>query len=347
MRLLTFQALSSISRRFKSTEVGTGRITTDSSGQRGDRHSRLSDIGKRDLWELWDRGTVIFKFEVPPTSAGKIVLKERRHVGVSSKQVWGKLFSTTRALCSEKRHTSTSSLVEAERDTDDQVPALVQESQCSLEPSPRQIAPHSQQAQVQSPKLLVGRVCRILWSTKWGQGTEEALQELNIYFTPSLVNEVLRCQQDVDVALGYFQFVKSQPHYKHNARTHAKIFSLLGAARRYDELQQLSDSIRRDGCRLDTELFNTLISVYGEANLTDKALKLLADYSREGGQPTAYTYGSLIQVFMKGGDVQHGKEMYSQMLQARVLPDHTTFNILIDGLAKAGQVSSCLEFESF
>jgi hypothetical protein len=33
-------------------------------------------------------------------------------------------------------------------------------------------------------------------------------------------------------------------------------------------------------------------------------------------------------------------EMYSEMVEAHLLPNHTSFNILIDGLAKSGEVSA-------
>jgi pentatricopeptide repeat protein len=72
----------------------------------------------------------------------------------------------------------------------------------------------------------------------------------------------------------------------------------------------------------------------------DTALETLAAFVKGGGRPTAFTYSSMIQVFMKVGDVENGLSMYRQMLQAKFVPDHTTFNILIDSLAKADQVGN-------
>ena len=230
-----------------------------------------------------------------------------------------------------------------ERDSDDQGAALAREAPpTSIHAPPVQSTQRARQLQqsprFSTPKLLIGKVCQVLRDTEWNQGTEDALQELGIYFTPSLVNEVLRCQQDVDKAMGFFEYVSKQPYYKHNSRTYAKMLTLLGAARRYDEVHRLVESMHKDGISLDTQLFNTLIHIYGEANMMDKALDTLATFIKGGGRPTAYTYSSMIQVFMKVGDVQNGLSMYGQMLQAGFVPDHTTFNILIDTLAKANQV---------
>lgn len=233
-----------------------------------------------------------------------------------------------RISCSGTRLASSVVEVVSERDFEEQQGAA----------RPVRIIRHQQPS---TPKLLIGKVCQVLRDTKWGQGTVEALQDLGIYFTPSLVNEVLRCQQDVDTALGFFEHVRKQPYYKHNSRTLAKMLTLLGGARRYDEVHKLVESMQKDRIQLDTELFNTLIHIYGDANMTEKALATLAAFRKGGGKLTAYTYGSMIQMFMKLGDVQNGMAMYQQMLEARYLPDHTTFNIVIDSLAKADQVRFC------
>lgn len=252
----------------------------------------------------------------------------------------------SRTSCLGARLASNVVFLDSERDSDDQGAALLQAMpSSSLHAPPVQSAQRIRQPQqsprFSTPKLLIGKVCQVLRDTEWGQGTEEALQELGVYFTPSLVNEVLRCQQDVDKAMGFFEYVRKQPYYSHNSRTHAKMLTLLGAARRYDDVQRLVESMQKDRTKLDTQLFNTLIHIYGEANMMEKALQTLAAFTKEGGRPTAYTYSSMIQVFMKGGDVQNGLLMYKQMLKAKFVPDHTTFNILIDSLAKADQVSDC------
>lgn len=233
--------------------------------------------------------------------------------------------------------------VENERDSNDQGAALAREAPASsIHAPPVQSTQRARQLQqsprFSTPKLLIGKVCQVLRDSEWGQGTEEALQELGIYFTPSLVNEVLRCQQDVDKAMGFFEYVRDQPYYEHNSRTHAKMLTLLGAAKRFDEVHRLVESMYKERTKLDTQLFNTLIHIYGEANMMDKALDTLAAFIKGGGKPTAYTYSSMIQVFMKVGDVQNGLSTYGEMLQAKFVPDHTTFNILIDSLAKADQV---------
>jgi pentatricopeptide repeat protein len=228
--------------------------------------------------------------------------------------------------------------VESERDSGDQAREL---PASSIYAPPVQSTQRARQLpSFSSPKLLIGKVCQALRDTEWGHGTEEALHELGIYFTPSLVNEVLRCQQDVDKAMGFFEYVGRQPYYKHNSRTHAKMLALLGAAKRYDEVHRLVESIQKEHIQLDTQLFNTLIYIYGEANMMDTALETLAAFVKGGGRPTAFTYSSMIQVFMKVGDVENGLSMYRQMLQAKFVPDHTTFNILIDSLAKADQVGN-------
>lgn len=232
-------------------------------------------------------------------------------------------------------------VAENERDSDDQGTTLASSIHApSIQSTHRPRHNLQQTPKFSSPKLLIGRVCQVLRDTEWGHGTEESLQSLGIYFTPHLVNEVLRCQQDVDKAMGFFEHVRKQPYYKHNSRTLAKMLTLLGAAKRYDEVERLVESLRKERTVLDTQLFNTLIHIYGGGNMIEKALRILDEFRKDGGRPTAYTYSSMIQVFMKLGDVQNGMAMYRQMLQAKFVPDHTTFNIVIDSLAKADQVGA-------
>ncbi len=189
-------------------------------------------------------------------------------------------------------------------------------------------------------KVIVGKVCNILWKGKWSDATEKSLQDLKTYFSPGVVYEILRCQRDIDVSWSFFMFVSEQCLYKHNSRTYAKMLSLLGDSKRYSRVQTLLDMMQQDGCGMDTQLYNTLISVYGQANMAEKAVATLELFKRGGGKPTTYTYTSMIHLFVKTGNIRKAMEMYSEMVEAHLLPNHTSFNILIDGLAKSGEVSA-------
>lgn len=67
--------------------------------------------------------------------------------------------------------------------------------------------------------------------------------------------------------------------------------------------------------------------------------ELLEDMKREGLEPDAITYNSLVHACVRCGDFSHALLLLSSMRTAGFAPNVVTFTSLIDGLGKAGRVA--------
>ena len=67
--------------------------------------------------------------------------------------------------------------------------------------------------------------------------------------------------------------------------------------------------------------------------------ELLDDMKREGLEPDAITYNSLIHACVQCGDFPRALSLLSSMRAAGFAPNVVTFTSLIDGLGKAGRIA--------
>lgn len=65
-----------------------------------------------------------------------------------------------------------------------------------------------------------------------------------------------------------------------------------------------------------------------------RAQALLADMRARGVAPNTHTYSSMINVCIKGGEIEMAKEVYSQMLSKGLAPNLVTYNTLLEAYAK-------------
>ncbi|MBA0611159.1 hypothetical protein Godav_011862 [Gossypium davidsonii] len=66
--------------------------------------------------------------------------------------------------------------------------------------------------------------------------------------------------------------------------------------------------------------------------------------SMKGLAPNVFTYNCLIDGLCKCGDIEKGKEMFDQMNEVGVSPNVITLNILVDGMCRHGRVNGALNF---
>lgn len=73
-----------------------------------------------------------------------------------------------------------------------------------------------------------------------------------------------------------------------------------------------------------------------------RALQLLVRMEKAGYPPTLQTYTTIVDGFMKVGDVRMALETVRDMKLAGCRPSATTYNVIMHGLVQAGQVRPCL-----
>ncbi|XP_030521427.1 pentatricopeptide repeat-containing protein At1g74750-like [Rhodamnia argentea] len=186
---------------------------------------------------------------------------------------------------------------------------------------------------------LVESVFRILQQKEWGSATEEALQQLNYAVDAYQANQVLKKLQDHKVALGFFNWLKRQPGYKHDGHTYTTMIGILGRAKQFGAINKLLEQMVRDGCQPNVVTYNRLIHSYGRANYLNDAMNVFNRMQAAGCEPDRVTYSTLIDIHAKAGFLDIAMDMYRRMQLAGLSPDTFTYSVMINCLGKAGHLA--------
>ncbi|KAI3933809.1 hypothetical protein MKW92_020449 [Papaver armeniacum] len=186
----------------------------------------------------------------------------------------------------------------------------------------------------------VERVFNILQQHNWGPSAEEALEKLNCSLDPYQANQVLKQLQDHSTAIGFFNWLKSRPGFKHDGYTYTTMVGILGRARKFTYINQLLDEMARDGCLPNVVTYNRLIHSYGRANYLNEALNVFHQMQEEGCEPDRVTYCTLIDIHAKAGYLDVAMDLYGKMQLAGLSPDTFTYSVIINCLGKAGHLAA-------
>lgn len=187
---------------------------------------------------------------------------------------------------------------------------------------------------------MIEHVCNVLSQQRWGQDTEDALMKFTGKLSPYHINEILKQQQEVGLALNFFDWAKKQDGFRHDVHTYTTMVGILGRARKFDALTRLMEDMVRDGCEPSVVTFNRLIHCYGRANRMGEALQIFHHMQQVGCQPDKVTYCTLIDLHAKAGFLDVAMNVYRQMQQAGLQPDTFTYSVIINCLGKAGELSA-------
>lgn len=186
---------------------------------------------------------------------------------------------------------------------------------------------------------IVESVSCILLQKEWGSATEEALRRLNYAMDAYQANQVLKKLQDHKVALGFFNWLKQQPGYKHDGHTYTTMIGILGRAKQFGAINKLLEQMVRDGCQPNVVTYNRLIHSYGRANYLNDAMKVFNQMQAAGCEPDRVTYSTLIDIHAKAGFLDIAMDMYKRMQMAGLSPDTFTYSVMINCLGKAGHLA--------
>lgn len=183
-------------------------------------------------------------------------------------------------------------------------------------------------------------VSDILRQLKWGPAAEKALYNLNCSMDPYQANQVLKQLQDYSVALGFFNWLKRQPGFKHDGHTYTTMVGILGRFRQFGAINKLLEQMIRDGCQPNVVTYNRLIHSYGRANYLKEALNVFNQMQEVGCEPDRVTYCTLIDIHAKAGFLDVAMSMYERMQEAGLSPDTFTYSVIINCLGKAGNLAA-------
>ncbi|KAK4799651.1 hypothetical protein SAY86_025016 [Trapa natans] len=185
----------------------------------------------------------------------------------------------------------------------------------------------------------VDHVSRTLMQMKWGPQAKAALGSLSCSIDAYQANQILKNLHDHGVALGFFDWLKDHPGYKHDGHTYTTMIGILGRSRQFGAINKLLDQMVRDGCQPNVVTYNRLIHSYGRANYLKEAMNIFKQMQEVGIEPDRVTYCTLIDIHAKAGFFDIAMDMYRTMQAAGLSLDAFTYSVMINCLGKAGYLA--------
>lgn len=187
----------------------------------------------------------------------------------------------------------------------------------------------------------VKRICNILCSTREWSEIQKGLDRENVLYTPEMVDLILRkCMRHSGAALRFFSWVGKISNYKHNTCTYNMAIKIAGGAKDFQHMRYLYHEMRRNGCLVIANTWTIMISQYGQAGLTEMALRAFQDMKREGYQPDGSTYKYVILFLCgkKGRKVDEAVRIFQEMVHAGSVPDKETIGTYLSTFCEVGKI---------
>ncbi|XP_022682004.1 putative pentatricopeptide repeat-containing protein At5g06400, mitochondrial [Setaria italica] len=171
----------------------------------------------------------------------------------------------------------------------------------------------------------VEEICQILSSSDdWGS-MQQALEMRSVHFSPNLVDAILkRCKRNSCAALQFFSWVGKRSYYMPTTKTYTTAMKLAGSAKDFKHMRYLYREMLRTGCFPTVDTWNVMVCQYGNAGLSEKALKTFHEMKQHGFVPDKTTYQHLIMYLTcsKGRKVDVAAIIFKEMCHAGHIPDN-------------------------
>ncbi|CAN7141699.1 unnamed protein product [Brassica rapa subsp. narinosa] len=168
---------------------------------------------------------------------------------------------------------------------------------------------------------------------------EDKLENLSLRFEPEIVEKVLkRCFKVPHLALRFFNWVKEKDGFSHTVGIYNTMLSIAGEARDLDTVDELVKEMERNSCDKDIKTWTILISVYGKAKKIGKGLLVFEKMRKDGFEPDAAAYNIMIRSLCIAGRGDLAVEFYNEMIEKGITFGLRTCKMLLDCTAKTEEV---------
>ncbi|XAR53566.1 hypothetical protein NMG60_11022176 [Bertholletia excelsa] len=177
-------------------------------------------------------------------------------------------------------------------------------------------------------------------STKWaryGGSIPAILQALETFvnldealrpWEESLSNKertiILKEQLNWERALEIFEWFKRKGCYELNVIHYNIMLRILGKARRWSLVENLWDEMGRRSIAPINSTYGTLIDVYSKGGLKEEALRWLEIMTKQGMEPDEVTMGIVIQMYKKAGEFEKAEEFFKRWEMGKSSLDEAT-----------------------
>lgn len=174
---------------------------------------------------------------------------------------------------------------------------------------------------------------------------EERLGSLDVGFSSEVVEKVLkRCFKFPYLALGFFNWVRSRDGFQCSTSVLSTMLSIAGEAKDFKLVEKLVEEMEDYSLEKDIKTWTILISLYGKAKLTGKALMVYSKMRESGCEPDGLVYKTLVSSLSAAGKPELAMEFYQEMVKKGIgVVDMKMCKVLLSSLAASGDTASVLE----
>ncbi|KAK1406652.1 hypothetical protein QVD17_42149 [Tagetes erecta] len=123
---------------------------------------------------------------------------------------------------------------------------------------------------------------------------------------------ILKEQKEWQRALEIFEWFKRKGCYELNVIHYNIMIRVLGKAKKWDELEMLKDEMERNGIESINSTFGTLIDVYSKGGVREKAMYWLDVMNEKGMELDEVTMGIVVQMYKTAGQFEKAEEFFKK-----------------------------------
>ncbi|KAL4338174.1 hypothetical protein HN51_048285 [Arachis hypogaea] len=192
----------------------------------------------------------------------------------------------------------------------------------------------------------VAKIVEVVKRWKWGPELETQLDKLP--FVPNMTHIVqsLKIISDSDACLSLFRWAKRQPWYSSSDECYVILFDSLNQRRDFDGIQSLFDEMVGDSTSTGASLSvscNRVIQYLANAEKLEVSFCCFKKIQEAGGEIDTETYNSLITLFLGKGLPYKAFEIYESMEKASCSLNSSTYELMIPNLAKSGRLDAAFK----
>ncbi|XP_052184307.1 pentatricopeptide repeat-containing protein At3g23020 [Diospyros lotus] len=128
---------------------------------------------------------------------------------------------------------------------------------------------------------------------------------------------ILKEQLSWERALEIFEWFKRKGCYELNVIHYNIMLRILGKAQRWSLVESLWDEMGRRGILPINSTYGTLIDVYSKGGLGDQALRWLELMNKQGMEPDEVTMGIVVQMYKKAGQFEKAEQFFKKWHSGR------------------------------
>ncbi|KAF8411295.1 hypothetical protein HHK36_003842 [Tetracentron sinense] len=192
----------------------------------------------------------------------------------------------------------------------------------------------------------VAKIVEIVKRWKWGPEMENQLDKLHFVPNMSHIYQALKEIGETDTSLSLFRWAKRQSWYSPNDESYNLMFERLDQSRDFNGIQSLFDEMIRECSNNEISSFtayNQVIQYLSRAEKLEVSFCCFKKIQDSGCKIDTQTYNSLITLFLNKGLPYKAFEIYETMEETSCSLDGSTYELMIPSLAKSGRLDAAFK----